>query len=33
VFVHKGVLTQALDFEALTKNEQVKSYLGALAEA
>ena len=31
IFVHKGVVTQAADFDALTANEQVRAYLGALA--
>jgi len=32
VFVQKGVVTQAADFGALTKDERVRSYLGALAQ-
>ena len=31
VFVQKGVVTQAADFETLVRDEQVRSYLGALA--
>jgi ABC-type Na+ transport system ATPase subunit NatA len=31
LFVHKGVVTQAPDFDSLMGDERVKSYLGALA--
>ena len=31
VFVQKGVVTEAPDFDTLTANEQVRTYLGALA--
>ena len=33
VFVQKGVVTQAADFESLTADERVRNYLGALAPA
>ena len=33
VFVQKGVVTQAADFESLTADEHVRAYLGALAPA
>ena len=33
VFVQKGVVTQAADFESLTADERVRAYLGALAPA
>ena len=31
IFVQKGVVTQAADFESLTADERVRTYLGALA--
>ena len=33
IFVQKGVVTQAEDFASLTRDERVRSYLGALAPA
>ncbi len=33
IFVNKGVVTQAPDFETLTADERVRTYLGALAPA
>lgn len=33
LFVQKGVVTQAPDFATLTRDERVRSYLGALAPA
>ncbi len=33
VFVQKGVVTEAPDFDTLTRDERVRSYLGALAPA
>lgn len=33
IFVQKGVVTQATDFESLTADERVRAYLGALAPA
>jgi ABC-type histidine transport system ATPase subunit len=33
LFVQKGVVTQAPDFDTLVKDERVRSYLGALAPA
>lgn len=31
IFVHKGVVTQAADFDTLVADERVRTYLGALA--
>ena len=33
IFVQKGVVTQAPDFETLARNQDVRNYLGALASA
>jgi hypothetical protein len=30
IFVEKGVVTQARDFDALLQDQRVRSYLGAL---